>query len=201
MNVTEQKLTLHQLPTNTIAFSNPKLETQVQLVTELKKGSRAAQEQFYRNYFSKMFPIAVRFSGSKEEAHEIINTAFLAVIRSIGSYKEGNFEGWISQIVRRKAIDYYRKYNNNKPQSLELIEFDEVTYNKALSNLQMEEILTMIQKLPPSTRTVFNLFIFDDMSHEEIANKLNISVGTSKWHISNGRAKLTELFNQVNQVK
>jgi len=125
----------------------------------------------------------------------------MSVLKSIHTYKQGNFEGWISQIVRRTAIDYYRKYNYNKPTSVELIDYDEVTYNKALSNLQLEEILKMIQKLPPATRTVFNLFIFDEMTHEEVANKLDISVGTSKWHISKGRVKLTELFNEINQVK
>lgn len=201
MNLIEQKLTVRQVPGKAIPFSMPKMETQLPLIANLKKGDRAAQELFYRLHFSKMFPIAIRFSGSKEEAHEIINTAFMSVLKSIHTYKQGNFEGWISQIVRRTAIDYYRKYNYNKPTSVELIDYDEVTYNKALSNLQLEEILKMIQKLPPATRTVFNLFIFDEMTHEEVANKLDISVGTSKWHISKGRVKLTELFNEINQVK
>jgi len=192
-------MTVHQIPRKAVPFSIPKMESQIDLIAGLKKGNRTAQEQFYKIHFMKMIPIATRFSGSKEEAHEIINTAFLSVLNSISKYKDGNFEGWVSQIVRRTAIDYYRKYSFNKPKTSALIDYDEVTYNKALSNLQMEEILMLIQKLPPSTRTVFNLFIFDEMTHEEVANKLNISVGTSKWHISNGRAKLTELFKGLNR--
>ena len=56
----------------------------------------------------------------------------------------------------------------------------------------------MVQKLPNATRTVFNLFVFDDMTHEQIAKKISISKGTSKWHVSNARSILTELFKTLN---
>lgn len=172
----------------------------VQLISDLKRGNRKAQERFYVEYFPEMYPIAFRFSSSKEDAHEIINTAFLKVLDSIANYRQDNFGGWVSTIVRRTAIDYYRKYNDQKPVTLELIEYDEVSYNEAISNLQLEEILQLIQQLPAATRTVFNLFVFDEMTHDEISKNLSISKGTSKWHVANGRAKLTELFKSLNQV-
>lgn len=195
-----QKLSIAKLPFTHVKLEMTTFSVQTNLISELKAGKRSAQEAFYKEYFPCMYPIAFRFSASKEEAHEIINTAFMSVIKSIHNYSDENFKGWVSTIVRRTAIDYYRKYNNDRPQSSALLEYDEITYNDALSSLQMQEILTLVQQLPNATRTVFNLYVFDDMTHEQIAQKLSISKGTSKWHVSNGRAIMTKLFNALNQA-
>ena len=194
-----QKLYIENISYTQVNFTMPSVDVQANLISGLKAGNRSAQERFYREYFPSMFPIAFRFSSSKEEAHEIINTAFLTVIKSIKNYTQDNFGGWVNTIVQRTAIDYFRKYNDAKVKSLELAEYDEISYNAALSNLHIEDILALVQKLPPATRTVFNLFVFDDMTHQEIATKLSISKGTSKWHVANGRSILTELFKALNQ--
>lgn len=194
-----KKLSIKEISLKQVNFSMPAVDTYTSLISGLKAGNRRAQEEFYREFFSSMFPIAFRFSSSKEEAHEIINTAFMKVIKNIHKYEVKNFGGWVNTIVRRTAIDYFRKYNDNKVPSYELAEYDEVSYNEALSNLHMEDILNLVQKLPNATRTVFNLFVFDDMTHDEIAKKLSISKGTSKWHVANGRSILTELFKELNQ--
>ena len=196
-----QKLSIDQISYTQVKFTMPTVDVQANLISDLKAGSRSAQENFYREYFPTMFPIAFRFSSSKEEAQEIINTAFLTVIKSVKNYSHDNFGGWVNTIVRRTAIDYFRKYNNANVQTFEIVEYDEVNYNEAISSLHIEDILKMVQKLPNATRTVFNLFVFDDMTHDEIAKKLSISKGTSKWHVSNGRSILTELFKEQNQGK
>ena len=196
-----QKLSIEQISYTQVKFAMPTVDVQANLISGLKAGSRSAQENFYREYFPSMFPIAFRFSSSKEEAHEIINTAFLTVIKTIKNYTQDNFGGWVNTIVKRTAIDYFRKYNKVNVQTFEIAEYDEISYNDALSNLHIEDILNLVQKLPPATRTVFNLFVFDDMTHDEIAKKLSISKGTSKWHVSNGRSLLTELFKELNHEK
>lgn len=175
------------------------VEVHTNLINDLKAGKRSAQERFYKMYFPKMFPVAFRFSASKEEAYEIINTSFMTVIKSINSYAQGNFGGWVYTIVHRTAIDYFRKYNTQKVTTFEVAEYDEVSYNEALSKLHLEDVLRLVQQLPPATRTVFNLFVFDELTHDEIAQKLDITKGTSKWHVANARSILTELFNALNQ--
>lgn len=194
-----QKLSVEKISFAQLNIVMPTVDAQASLVSGLKAGNRSAQENFYKEYFPSMFPIAFRFSSSKEDAQEIINTSFMTVIKSINNYKQSNFGGWVNTIVKRTAIDYYRKYNNDNVKSLEIAEYDELTYNEAISNLNIKDILTMVQKLPVATRTVFNLFVFDDMTHSEIAEKLSISKGTSKWHVSNARSILTELFKSLNQ--
>lgn len=144
-----------------------------------------------------MFPTAMQYGSSKEDAHEIINSAFLKVINTIDKYKDQNFGGWVRTIVKRTAIDHCRKFSFGKVQTVEIMEIDETTYNHALSNLHVEEILKLLQQLPPASRTVFNLFVFEDLSHDEIATKLSISKGTSKWHVSNARKLLFDLIKTL----
>ncbi len=172
------------------------VQEEIDLVQGLRLGNRKAQEVFYKSYFGKMFPIALRFSSSKENAQEIINTAFLKVIDSIEKYKNQNFGGWVRTIVQRTAIDYGRKYSYKTSKNVEILDIDEKTYNQALSSLRMEELLGHIQRLPDAQRTVFNLFVFEQLSHVEIAKKLGIPKGTSKWHLSKARKLLSQTIQQ-----
>jgi RNA polymerase sigma-70 factor (ECF subfamily) len=196
-----QKLSIENISYVQLNLTMPTVLAQTNLISGLKAGERSAQETFYKEYFPSMYPIAFRFSSTKEEAHEIINSAFMTVLKNIKNYSTDNFGGWVNTIVQRTAIDYFRKYNNDKAKTFAIAEYDEVSYNEGISNLHIEDILTLVQKLPNATRTVFNLFVFDDMTHEEISKKLSISKGTSKWHVSNGRSILTELFKALNQEK
>lgn len=170
---------------------------ELNMIKGLKEQRRAAQETFYKLYFGKMFPIALRYGRNREDAQEIINTAFLKVINSISAYRDDNFGGWVSTIVKHTAIDHCRKgYFKNSQVTSELIDIDSKVYNEAISNLEVEEILSLLPQLPNSSRTVFNLFVFEELSHQKIADKLNIAVGTSKWHVSKARNILLDLIKK-----
>ncbi len=174
------------------------VHSDVDLVEGLRNSNRKAQELFYKQYFPQMFPTALRYTSSKEDAHEIINTAFLKVINGISKYKNDNFGGWVRTIVKRTAIDYCRKFNYKNIQTVEILEVDERSYNMAMDSLAIEEIMKLIQELPDASRTVFNLFVFEDLKHDEIADKLGISKGTSKWHVANARKFLMEKIQKFN---
>jgi len=173
------------------------IDVEEELIEGLRQGVRKFQEAFYKKYFPIMFPTAIRYGSSKEDAHEIINTAFFKVFKSINKYQTQNFGGWVRTIVQRTAIDHCRKFKFNVPQTVEILEIDERSYNLALSDLHVEDILQLLKKLPDATRTVFNLFIFEELTHDEIAKKLGISNGTSKWHVSNARKLLLELTKSL----
>jgi len=165
------------------------------LIEGLSNNERSSQTAFYKKYFGLMFSIALRYSSTREDAHEIINMAFLKTFKSINSYSgSGSFEGWIRTIVKRTAIDYCRKFKYNTTQTHEILEIDATVYNEAINNLQAEDFLQIIALVPQASRTVFNLFAIEGYSHKEISDKLNISVGTSKWHLSNARKLLIDLI-------
>ena len=173
------------------------LDEEQALIVALKENDAVAQELFYRKYFGKMFGIAFRYASNRESAYEIINTAFLKVFESIHNYKEqGRFLGWVATIVKRTAQDYCKRYNFKKTNQ-DLLEIaNPKTYNLAISQLATEEIFQLIQQLPPASRTVFNLFVVDGYSHAEIATMLEISIGTSKWHLANARKILIKLIDR-----
>lgn len=157
--------------------------------------SRLAQKYLYQRYYGKMLGVAMRFSSSRNEANDILNRGFLKVFNKIEKYQPtGSFSGWIAKIIWRTALDYIRsqaKYKNE-------IDIDSV-YDVGISStviddLIAEDLFKVIQKLPPATRTVFSLYVVDGYKHHEIATLLNISEGTSKWHLSDGKRQLRKLL-------
>ena len=173
-----------------------KISDEHSLVNRLKRGDRISQSECYNLYVGKMYSIAMRYTSSKEDAKEVINTAFLKVFNSIQSFQfKGSFEGWIRTIVKRVSIDHCRKYVYNNIPTYEVLEFDAKVYNNAVNNLEALDFLKLVGKIPPASRIVFNLFAIEGYSHKEISKELNISEGTSKWHLSNARKKLINIIN------
>ena len=176
-----------------------KLEGENALVSRLKKGDRSSQTECYKLYFGKMYTVAYRYTSSREDAKEVVNSSFLKVFKSIHNYSgTGSFEGWIRTIVKRASIDHCRKYIYNNTPAHEILEFDAKVYNDAITKLEAEDFLRIVGQLPPSSRTVFNLFAIDGYSHKEISKELKISEGTSKWHLSNARKKLMQIIKSEN---
>jgi len=169
-----------------------KTKQQPTMHQRLLGGDRSACTEFYNLYAAKMFTLALRYVSSKMDAQEVVNSAFVTAIKSIKSYKaSGSLEGWLRTIVKRTAIDHCRKYIYKQPSKMELMEYDAKVYNTAIDQLNAEDFLKIIQKVPDASRVVFNLFAIEGYSHKEISKELNISTGTSKWHLSNARKILS----------
>ena len=98
------------------------------------------------------------------------------------------------KILVNVSIDYYRKHHKQRP-TLEIINnvhFD--TTPDALHNLSVQEIMKMVQLLPPAYRMVFNLYVVEGYKHHEIGKELNISVGASKSNLAKARMKLRTML-------
>ena len=139
--------------------------------------------------------ICLRYSKNRDEAVEILNDGYLKVFTQLDKYTFGlSFKGWIRRIMINSAIDYFRK--NEKHSNMMDISYAQfsTTNETALDKLSAEEIIEAVQDLPPSYRIVFNLYVIEGFKHEEIASKLNISVGTSKSNLSIARNKLQKVL-------
>ena len=160
-------------------------------------GNRLAQKYLYLRYAGKVMSICMRYTQSKEEAKEVLNTGFMKVFESLGNYKStGPLSGWIARIVFRSAIDHVRAHTRYKSIMDFNIEKDQPIENEAMSNLGAGELYGLIQQLPPATQAVFSMYAIDGYKHSEIAKKLGISEGTSKWHLSTARKTLQTLFQE-----
>jgi RNA polymerase sigma-70 factor (ECF subfamily) len=147
-------------------------------------------------YYSYAMGICIRYSRSADEAVEILNDGFLKIFSKLSLYSPGlSFNGWLRKIMINSAIDYFRR-NERHYHSLDISHVqDESMSETVLDKLSAEEIISLIQRLPPSYRMVFNLFVIEGYHHEEIANQLNITVGTSKSNLAMARNKLKKMLS------
>lgn len=151
--------------------------------------------------------ICDRYTGKQEDALEILNDGFLKIFREIHHFSPAyadvisSFKGWLRKIMIYTAIDHFRKHHKHQM----VAQLDDVVYqlpavgDTALEKMSYEEIIRAIQQLSPAYRTVFNLFVIEGLSHEEIAEQLDISSGTSKSNLFKARMQLQKiLFKKYN---
>lgn len=165
-----------------------------ELVKGCLKNSRYEQEMLYRKYFAGMMRMCMRYTQDRDAAMEIVNMGFLRVFKKLHTFSfSGSLEGWIRRLVFHSLSDYFQK-NPRPVHFLDLEERDAPSRENALNKLYLEDILKLADLLPDATREVFYLYAIEGYSHVEIAEKINISVGTSKWHLSNARQRLKQLI-------
>lgn len=161
------------------------------LIADCTKNNRKAQELLYRRTYAFAIRIALRYSRSEADAADILSQAYINAFRSIHSFniEKGNFFSWLKRIIINEAIDFYKKLK----QHAEIEKQNEMSIsvnNEAISSIAADEIMRTISKLPPATHAVFVMYAIDGYNHREIAATLNISAGTSKWHLNQARSYL-----------
>lgn len=172
------------------------------IITGCIRGERKAQEQLYKNYYDAMMSLCMRYTKNEQDAVEVLNNGFLKVLMNIQRYDPGKatLYTWIRTIVINCCIDFLKiKGRNASHKELDetsLVEMDA----EAISRMKADEVLYLIRQLPPATQAVFNLYSIDGYTHKEIAAMLNISAGTSKWHISEARKSLQQMI-RLQEVK
>lgn len=171
--------------------------------------NRGSQKVIYSSFYGYAMAICDRYTNKQEDAVEILNDGFLKVFREIHHYHPAyadvvsSFKGWLRKIMVYTAIDHFRK--NHKHQMV--TQLDNVVYQvatvseDAVDKLSYEEVIRAIQDLSPGYRTVFNLFVIEGLSHDEIATQLGISVGTSKSNLSKARRQLQKILFKQNQIQ
>ena len=173
------------------------------------QNSRESQKVIYTSFYGYAMAICDRYTNNEEDALEILNDGFLKVFREIHHYSPAytdvvsSFKGWLRKIIVYTAIDHFRKYHKHKM----VMDLDQVVMQipavseDALDRLSYEEIIRGIQELSPGYRTVLNLFIIEGLSHDEIAEQLGISTGTSKSNLSKARRQLQKILFKQNQTE
>lgn len=158
------------------------------LIKSCQKQNSKAQEELYHLYKNTLFVLSLKYCQNEAEAEDNLHNAFIEIFTNIKHFNgKGSFEGWIKRITINKAIDSYKKSYQLKPIKETDFQDTDISEND-LEDFTLDQILAMIQNLPNQYRLVFNLYELDNYSHTEIAEMLNISVGTSKSNLH--RAKM-----------
>ncbi|MEZ4721419.1 MAG: sigma-70 family RNA polymerase sigma factor [Flavobacteriales bacterium] len=156
------------------------------------KDDRKSQRIVYETYYPLMLAIVRRYIRDDEEVLDVLNQGFIKVFKKIDQYHfENSFEGWCKRIVINTALDHLRSSKRYR----DFFAFDAImpsyqVYNDGLNDMSIDELMSIIDTISPVSKLVFNMFAIDGYSHKEIAEALNISVGTSKWHLSSARKQI-----------
>jgi len=166
-------------------------------------GDRRSQQRLYEAYYGKMMAVCRRYAKDNDEALDIFQEAFIKVFNNIHKYGDkGSFEGWIRRIMVNTAIDFTRR-NKAAGQMVELTDRHTDTMSDGededgdsiLGNVSYDELLKCVQNLSPAYKQVFNLYVVDGYQHQEIAEMLNISVGTSKSNLAKAKMNLKKYLS------
>lgn len=166
-----------------------------QLIIKCKKNNRKAQGELYSMYAKKLFTLCLKYSKNYAESEDNLQDAFLTIFSKIKQYNgKGSFEGWMKRIVINTALQRYRKAS-----VLDVIKDDDFAEEEVeieVDQVSLDFLLAIIQELPDKYRLVFNLYVLDGFSHKEIAEMVNVSVGTSKSNLSRARSILKEKIEE-----
>ena len=158
-------------------------------------GRKEYQKALYDHFAPKMFGICLRYSSDYHHAEDLLQDGFIKAFNNLHRFRgEGSFEGWLKRIFINTAIEAFRKKVyfqdiNNIDASKE--KWQNLT---PLDHLAQQDILKVVQQLPPGYRTVFNLFVVEGYTHKEIGKMLGISEGTSKSQLARARQTLKQLL-------
>jgi RNA polymerase sigma-70 factor (ECF subfamily) len=163
-----------------------------ELIEGCRKGSRASQRALYDFYCRKMMVVCLRYAKSTAEAEDILQEGFVRVFQGLDGFRQdAKLETWMTRVMVNTALNHHRKKLYLFPM-VDVEKADLTEDEISLSGIHFSELLRMIQALPQGCQIVFNLFAIEGYSHQEIAEKLGISEGTSKSQYARARMLLQE---------
>jgi RNA polymerase sigma factor (sigma-70 family) len=168
------------------------------LIRDCIAQSASAQKKMYDLYAPAAYGVIKRyFYNDEPTAQEILNDSFFKVLTKLAQYTfQGSFEGWIRRIVVNTVTDYLRKKIKDEHHK-DVQPEDAYVNSESVEKLSHKELLKLVQSLPEVQRAVFNLYVFENYPHKEIAAILNINENNSRWHLNDARKRLKEKINFV----
>ena len=165
------------------------------LIKACIRKDRDAQELLYKEYYSKMMGVCLRYSNNQDDALDILHEGFIKIFKNIAKYQPGtSLVAWMRRIMVNTAIDFYRKNVRRRTEDLETAYSLSSNAPDAISQVTEKEILLAIQTLSPAYRSVFNLYVIEGFSHKEIADQLGITESTSRSNLVKARHKLKAIL-------
>lgn len=162
-----------------------------QLIQKCSNHDTQAQSELYQIFSGKLFSVCLKYSRNYAEAEDNLQDAFVTIFKKIAQFNhKGSLEGWMKRITVNTALQKYRKQG-----VFEIIDeahIEDVEVEIEDDDITIDYLLKIIQDLPDRYRLVFNLYVMDGYSHQDIAELLSISPGTSKSNLARARKILKE---------
>lgn len=174
-------------------------ETERQLVEAIHAGEREALRRLYERYSRYAMGVSLRIVPEREDALDIVQDAFVSILTSIGSFEyrgEGSLRNWVARITTHRALDWMRSHDRLLFADQLPDETAEEEDETPLEEVPPDILSGMIDRLPETSRMIVTLHSFGQMSHKEIARKLDISVKTSMSQFSRAKRLLEMMMKE-----
>ena len=167
------------------------------ILKQCTAGDEVAQRQLYLEYRSRWYMTSLRYGQNTNDANDIFQEGLIQIYRDMHQYdmKKSNFSTWSCRVIAHAGLRFLKKLNFSLNDSIDECDLDEfVTVEHIYEQIGERELLELIQKLPPGYRAIFNMYVIEGYKHHEIAEQLNISVGTSKSQLNKAKKQLRVLL-------
>ncbi|MFT4032495.1 MAG: RNA polymerase sigma factor [Siphonobacter sp.] len=172
-----------------------------ELVMGCRHNDRVSQRRLYDAFAGRMMVVCLRYVKSRDEAEDILQESFIKIFEKIGTFRfECPLGAWVKRIVVNTTLNYLR--DNRRYRFAEELETVQDTVElTSTDELHWKDLLQVVQQLPAGCRTVFNLYAIEGYQHQEIAELLGISEGTSKSQYSRAKGLLQRiLYTEKNKI-
>lgn len=172
------------------------------IISDCIAGSRKAQAMLYHQFAPKMFGVCLRYAKDATEAEDNLQEGFIKVFTNLKNFRhDGSLEGWVRRIMINVSLEKIRKQHLLYPVE-DVAVYDTVNFSDdVIAKMSADDLMKLIQQLPPRYRLVFNLYVLEGMSHQEIAKEMDITQGTSKSNLARAREilkkKVQENFGEM----
>lgn len=177
-------------------------QTSIDLIEGCKRNDRRSQQAIYQQYCGALLSVCLSYTKDEENAVEVLQDGFLKIFQQIHTFdsSKASIYTWMRTIMVRTAIDALRR-GAKQPAEVELKEvYDPPVGAEVVERMSADEILFLLKQLAPTTRAVFQLYVQEGYNHREIGELLNISDGTSKWHLSEARKYLSNSLKMMERA-
>jgi RNA polymerase sigma factor (sigma-70 family) len=171
--------------------------SEADLIKACLQNDRIAQRELYKAYAGRMLVVSNRYAQSREEGEDILQEAFVKIFKYLHTFRgESTIGAWIKRIVVNTAIKFVRARDELQfHDDMTVFANDFSDSNSSVENIHYQELLAIIQQLPAGCQAVFNLYAIEGFQHNEIAELLEISVGTSKSQYSRAKTLLQGMIS------
>lgn len=171
------------------------------LLERCKRKDSLAFKELYGLYAKAMFNISMRIVNDQAEAEDILQEAFVKAFKDMNRFETiPAFTVWIKKVIINQSLDVVRKRKIQFVDIEEQHNTEDTQDADQETDYDMQTIMQCVRELPQGYRVILTLYLFEELSHKEIAEKLNISEGTSKSQYNRAKKKLAELVKQKSNV-
>lgn len=185
-----------------MAYERTQSASDADLVRAAAAGDSEAFESLYRQHYKRVYSLALRMVGDAMQAEDLTQEVFLQVYQKIGSFRgESAFTTWLHRLTVNQVLMHFRKRGVRLERTSDASEFENIVETplqstRRISIVDRVALDKAISQLPPGYRSAFVLHDVEGYEHEEIANMLGISVGTSKSQLHKARMRMRELLSR-----